>query len=275
LPILLAGRIPLSIIRGNPVSEVRKGGLGPYALSGKIAVITGGSSGIGAATVRRLADGGAKVVVGYNEGADRAAALVRELPGAGHFAVFLPLEDSAAIRAAAAKVKETHRRCDILVNSAGLTRAVPHGDLEALDDATFDRILIANVRGPFSVIRAFLPLLKASGDGVVVNISSLSAQTGHGSSIAYAAAKAGLDTMGMSLARVLGPEVRVIGVSPAAVNTDFVPGRGYDAVVKQAATTPLKVATEPDDVALAVVAAVTHLRLSTGTTIVVDSGRHL
>ncbi len=93
------------------MSEVRKGGLGPYALSGKVAVVTGGSSGIGAASVRRLAEGGAKVVVGYNQGGDRAGKLVRELPGGGHSATFLPLEDSAAIRAAAAKVRETHGRC--------------------------------------------------------------------------------------------------------------------------------------------------------------------
>jgi 3-oxoacyl-[acyl-carrier protein] reductase len=81
--------------------------------------------------------------------------------------------------------------------------------------------------------------------------------------------------MGLSLARVLGPEIRVLTVSPAAVATDFVPGRGRDAVEKQAAGTPLKIVAEADDVAMAILGGITHLRLTTGSTIVVDSGRHL
>jgi 3-oxoacyl-[acyl-carrier protein] reductase len=253
---------------------LRPGGQGAYQLQGRVAVVTGGSSGIGAATVRRLAEAGASVVIGYNSGADRAAALAGELPGR-HLALRIPMEDSAAIRDAAARVEAEYGRCDVLVNSAGVTRAVPHADLDALDDASFDRILITNVRGPFSTIRAFAPLMKRGGDAVVVNVSSLSASTGLGSSIAYCASKAALDTMGMSLARVLGPEIRVISVSPAAVATDFVPGRGREGVERQAATTPLKTVAEADDVALAIMAAATHLRLTTGTAILVDGGRHL
>jgi 3-oxoacyl-[acyl-carrier protein] reductase len=103
-------------------------------LSGKVAVVTGGSSGIGAASARMLAAAGAKVVVGYNKGADRAAALIDELSGAGHMAMHLPLEDTAQIRKAAAVVQDQFGRADILVNSAGFTRMVPHHDLEALDD---------------------------------------------------------------------------------------------------------------------------------------------
>ena len=257
------------------MSEVRPGGQGPYGLGGRVAVVSGGSSGIGAAAARRLAEAGATVAIGYNAGRDRAESLAAELPGAGHLPLFLPMGDSAAIRAAAAEVEAKLGRADVLVNSAGTTRAVPHADLDALDDATFDRILLTNVRGPFATIRAFAPLLKRGGDGVVVNISSISATTGLGSSIAYCASKAALETMGLSLARVLAPEVRVLNVSPAAVATGFVPGRGRESVAKQAATTPLRTVCEPDDVALAVLAAVTHLRLSTGTSLMVDGGRHL
>src|SRR5262249_58039649 len=94
----------------------------PFSLAGKVAVVTGGSSGIGAATVRLLAGAGARVVVGYNKGVDRAAALIAELPGSGHQAMYLPLEDSAQIRKVAAAVKEEFGRADILVNSAGFTR---------------------------------------------------------------------------------------------------------------------------------------------------------
>ncbi|MDH7795832.1 MULTISPECIES: SDR family oxidoreductase [unclassified Beijerinckia] len=257
------------------MADIRPAGRGDYDLRGRIAVVTGGSGGIGAATVQRLARAGATVIVGYNSGRDRAEEIVASLGRGEHMALRIPVEDSAAIVAAAATVKETFGKIDVLVNSAGVTRAVPHADLEALDDATFDRILITNVRGPFATVRAFAPLLRASGDGIVINISSISGSTGLGSSIAYCASKAALDTMGLSLARVLAPEVRVISIAPAAVATEFVPGRGREGVEKQAASTPLKLVAEPDDVAMAVMAAVTHLRLTTGSTIVVDSGRHL
>lgn len=255
--------------------HIRAGGQGEYGLKGRVAVVTGGSSGIGAATAKRLAAAGARVVVGYNNGRDRAELLLRQLAGDGHLALHIPMEDSAAIAAAAETVRQQCGRTDVLVNSAAVTRAVAHADLDGLDDATFDRILITNVRGPFSTIRSFAKLLRAAGDSVVINISSLSGTTGLGSSIAYCASKAALDTMALSLARVLGPEVRVLNVSPAAVATDFVPGRGREAVEKQAASTPLKIVAEADDVALAVMAGITHLRLTTGSAIVVDSGRHL
>lgn len=257
------------------MSDLRPGGQGEYGLKGKVAVVTGGSNGIGAATIRRLAAAGATVVVGYNHGAARADALVRELDGRGHISAHIPMEDSAAIKRAAAEVEAKLGRADVLVNSAGVTKVVAHHDLDSLDDESFDRIMRVNVRGPFATIRAFAPLLKRSGDAIIVNISSVSGSTGLGSSVAYCASKAAVDTMGLSLARALGPQVRVIGISPAAVATDFVPGRGRAGVEKQAATTPLKIVAEPDDVALAVMAAVTHLRLTTGTTIMVDSGRHL
>jgi 3-oxoacyl-[acyl-carrier protein] reductase len=257
------------------MTEARAGNLGEYNLAGKVAVIAGGSNGIGAATARRLAAAGATVAVGYNTGEERAAALVAGLPGAGHLALRMPMADSAALRAAAAEVEARLGRCDVLVNSAATTRAVPHADLEALDDELIDQVLITNVRGPFATIRAFAPMLKRSGDGIIVNISSLAAISGSGSSIIYGASKAALDTMGMSLARVLGPEIRVISISPSAVATDFVPGRSRAAVEKQAAASPLRTVTEADDVALAIMAAVTHLRLTTGSVILVDGGKHL
>jgi 3-oxoacyl-[acyl-carrier protein] reductase len=257
--------------------EIRQGGQGAYPLAGRVAVIAGGSGGIGAATARRLAAGGARVVIGYNSAAERAEAIVAELGGAeaGHMALRVPMVDSAAIAAAAQAVESACGCAHILVNSAGITKAVPHARLDDLDDESFDRILITNVRGPFATIRAFAPLLRKGGDSVIVNVSSISAETGLGSSIAYCASKAALDTMGKSLARVLGPEVRVITVSPAAVATDFVPGRGREGVEQQAAATPLRRVCEPDDVALAIEAAATHLRVTTGTVIQVDGGRHL
>jgi 3-oxoacyl-[acyl-carrier protein] reductase len=247
----------------------------PFSLAGKVAVVTGGSSGIGAASVRLLAGAEARVVVGYNKGADRAAALIAELPGSGHQAMYLPLEDSAEIRKVAAAVKDRFGRTDILVNSAGFTRMVAHHDLEALDDDLIDAVLTANVRGPFATIRAFVPMLRASGDGVIVNISSGAAQSGTGSSIIYGASKAALNTMSMALARVLGPEIRVVVVAPGMVHTGFVPGRTEEMMAKAALSTPLKRAIEAHDVALAVMASITHLTHTTGSIVPVDAGRHL
>jgi 3-oxoacyl-[acyl-carrier protein] reductase len=244
-------------------------------LSGKVAVVTGASSGIGAASAKLFAEAGARVVVGYNRGADRANAVVASLKGSGHKAMHLPLEDTAQINKVAAAVKAEFGRCDILVNSAGFTRMVAHSDLDALDDDLIDRVLTANVRGPFATIRAFAPLLKASSDGVIVNISSGAAQSGTGSSIIYGASKAALNTMSMALARVLGPEIRVIVVAPGMVHTDFVPGRTEEMMHKAAMTTPLKRAIEAEDVALAVIGCVTHLTHTTGSIISVDAGRHL
>jgi len=243
--------------------------------NGLLAVVTGASSGIGAASAKLFAAAGARVVVGYNRGVDRANKVVSELAGKGHVAMQLPLEDTAQIRKVAAAVEKEFGRCDVLVNSAGFTRMVPHNDLEALDDDLIDQVLRANVRGPFATIRAFAPMLKASGDGVIVNISSGAAQRGSGSSIIYGASKAALDTMSMALARTLGPEIRVVVVAPGMVHTGFVPGRSEEAMLKAAMSTPLKRQIEAEDVALAVLSCVTHLRFTTGSIVNVNGGGHL
>jgi len=118
-------------------------------------------------------------------------------------------------------------------------------------------------------------MLKASGDGLIVSISSIAGANGQGSSVAYCAVKAGIDVMTKSLGRALAPEIRVMAVSPGAVMTGFVPGRGVEFNTKTAATTPLKRVATADDVAEAVLACATHLRFSTGSIIVVDGGRSL
>jgi 3-oxoacyl-[acyl-carrier protein] reductase len=252
------------------VNGLRLGGQGVYDLVNKVAVVAGG----GAGSARQFTAAGATVVVGYHQGAARAGAITADLPGKGHWSVQLPVDDTAVVDEPARLVGERHGKVDVFVNAAGTTRRIAHSDLDALDDATFDEIYEVNVRGTLSAARAFAPLLRASGDGVLVNISSLSALTGKGSNVAYCASKA-VDTMGQSLARVLAPEVRVIAISPAAVDTGFVPGRDRNAVEAQARTTPLQILVDPDDVAVSVMGAVTHLRLATGTVVLVAGGLHL
>lgn len=242
------------------------------ALDGKVAVVTGGSSGIGAACVRLLAAEGARVVVGYHQGRERAEALVAELPGRGHVTQALALDDFAGHPVIAQQIERDMGRVDLLVNSAGYTRRIPHGDLDSLDATLFNEILAANAGGPFSITRAFVPALARSGDGLVVSVSSVAAFTGSGSNIAYCAAKAATDTFTMSLARVFGPAVRFLCVSPASVDTGFVPGRSREDVEKKSKQTPLGRVVTPEDVALAVLGCATHMKTATGTRFVIDGG---
>ena len=244
-------------------------------LKGKVAIVTGASNGIGAAAAKMLAEAGAIVVVGYNNSLERAQQVIAGMPGKGHRAQKIVLEDSATMKKAADEVRAAYGRCDIVVNSAGFTKPVPHANLDALDDALMDSVLIANVRGPFAMIRAFVPLLRESGDAVIVNVSSISGFTGSGSSIAYAAAKAALDNMTMALGRVLGPEIRIMCVSPGAVNTDFVAGRSLETLKKLASESPLKRVVQPADVARTIMGCVLYLKNTTGTKIVCDNGRFL
>ena len=246
-----------------------------HPLAGKVAVICGGSGGIGAASAGLLAAAGATVVVGYHSNAGKAEAVAAGLTGTGHLALPAPMTDSAALGRLAATVGDRFGRADILVNSAGMTKPVAHRELDGLTDELIDEVFKVNWRGPFAAVRAFRPLLAAGGDGLIVNISSIAATTGIGSSIAYCGAKAGLDIMSVALARALAPEIRVLVVSPGVVDTEFVAGRTAEANAKIAAGTPLKRVASTDEVARAVLACATHLTFSTGSIIQVDGGRHL
>jgi len=244
-------------------------------LDNKVALVTGGSNGIGLATVKMLANEGASLIVGYYNGEDRARKVIEHLQGKNHDLCQIKLEDPSTSEDLAKKIKDKYGSIDIIVNSAGFTKPIAHKDIEKLDIETFDSILLANARGPYSIIRALMPMLEKSNDAVVINVSSISAFTGSGSNIAYCASKAAVDTMTMSLARVFGPKIRFLCVSPAAVATDFVQGRDRNALELLAEKTPLKKVVEPDDVALAIMACITHLKTATGTRIVVDGGKNL
>jgi len=191
----------------------------------KVALVTGASSGIGKATAARLAAMGSAVVVGYNSRRALAEAVVAGLQGTGHLALRIAIDDPASISAAARAVDERYGRLDALVNCGGATTPVPATDLDGLTDDIFDRTVAINLRGPFAMIRAFRPLLARGSQAAIVNISSIAARTGLGSSLAYLAAKAGVDALTIALAKVLAPHIRLFSVSPAGVDTDFVPGR--------------------------------------------------
>ncbi len=240
-----------------------------------VALVTGASSGIGRATAARLAAMGSTVVVGYNSRRDLAEEVVGGLQGTGHLAMRVAVDDPASIAAAANAVDERYGRLDALINCGGATTPVPAGDLDGLTDDIFDRTVTINLRGPFAMVRAFRPLLERGRGAAIVNISSIAARTGLGSSLAYLAAKAGVDALTIALAKVLAPKIRVFSISPAGVDTDFVPGRTREQLQKVADRLPLAHVTTPDDVARAVVACIVNLTSSTGIVVPVDEGRHL
>ena len=244
------------------------------ALSGKVALVTGGAGGIGAVISHQLAGAGARVVITYRENRERAEALIATLPGSGHRVSSASVLDSPALGALAAEIASDYGRLDILVNNAGVTRVVPHADLDGLDDATFDHILSTNVRGTFACVRAFQSLL-AANHGVVVNISSIAGNTAVGSSIAYCASKAAIDNMTRSLARALAPNIRVLSVAPGWVEGEYASRADPAYLQAQIDRSPLGRIARPDDVAQAVLAACTLLSFTTGAIIPVDGGRPL
>ncbi len=244
-------------------------------LDGKVALVAGGSRGIGAATARLFAEVGARVVITHRDSADGAAETLASLAGGGHRVVRASAVDSAALTALAASVADIEGRLDVLVNNAAKSKVIPHHDLDALDDDFFDSVLQTNVRGAFATVRAFRRLLAGDGGGLVVNISSLAAKTAGGSNVAYSASKAAMDNMTLSLARALAPEIRVVSVAPGLVDTEFT--RGWAPAVRQQNIdrTPLGRLATPEDVGRAVVAAATELTFVTGIVIPVDGGRPL
>ena len=243
-----------------------------------VALVTGAAGGIGQAICLGLAEAGFRVAAGYHSSASAAQQIVRGLPGSGHVAVSAPVTDTPALSALATEIDGRFGRCDVLVNCAATTRAVPHSDLNALDDALFDLILTTNVRGPYAAVRAFRRLLEHSdlpGGGVVVNISSIGATLAMGSNVAYCASKAALDNLTRSLARALAPAIRVASVSPGLIDTGFVKGINPAAFESQTRQTPLKRLALTRDISDAVLAIVTRMTFTTGIVIAVDGGRVL
>ena len=253
-------------------------------LTGKVAIVTGGATGLGAAVGRGLAARGAKVAVNYSRSRDDAEATVKALKELGTDAIALQGDVSvdADCRRVAAETIKHWGRIDILINNAATsTRMAAHDDLEALQADDFLASYRTNVIGPYQMIRACRPHMKAQGYGAVVNISSVSTLKGAGTSIAYVASKGALNTMTLSLARSLGPEIRVNAVLPGFMPTRwFTDAFGDEAVAglaaRQKAANPLQRIGAADDIAVAVLfLADEGAQHITGATIISDAGLHL
>jgi 3-oxoacyl-[acyl-carrier protein] reductase len=188
-------------------------------LTGKVALVTGGSGDIGAAICEALAAAGCDVALSYvgnTEGAEKTAAAVAACGREAH-AVALDQRDESSVDTAAAAVIDHFGRCDILVNNAAWNIGIPFRKLDLLDAATWDRVLETNLRGPFLLSRALAPHLAADEGGRIVNIASVGGLSPGSSSIAYSCSKAGLIHLTHCLAVAMAPKVSVNCVAPGLV----------------------------------------------------------
>jgi 3-oxoacyl-[acyl-carrier protein] reductase len=188
----------------------------------KVILVTGSSSGIGAEVARLAARNGYNVLVNYNSnrsGADAVVAYCLE-QGVEALAVGANIADDGACRDMAAAAVDAWGRVDVLVNNAGTTKFCAHADLEGLDARDFHDLYAVNTIGAFQMIRAVVPVMKKTG-GAIVNIASVAGVIGVGSSLAYACSKAAMLALNLSMARNLGPEIRVNAVCPGMVEGEW------------------------------------------------------
>ena len=250
-------------------------------IEGQVVIVTGAGTGVGSAAAKRLAGGGAKVLVNYcrsREAAEETAAACREAGGEAA-AVQGDVASEDDCRRLAGEALSRWGRIDGLVNNAGTTVFRGGGDFEALTMEDFQYIYGVNVVGAFQMARAVTAQMKSQGRGSIVNTSSIAGVMGVGSSIAYAASKGALNTLTLSLARALAPEIRVNTVAPGYITGRWWKekmGDGYDKMVADVeATTPLRRAGTPEDMAAAAVWLLTGNVNITGEILISDAGYHL
>ncbi len=252
-------------------------------IRGKVAIITGSGTGVGAATARLLAAQGCHVVINYSRSADAAeqVASACERLGVETLVCKANVASDVECRAMVDQALKKWGHVDIVVNNAGTTKFCEHSDLEGLDAQDFQSIYAVNVIGPYQMIRAAAAAMQSQEQGgVVVNVASTAAITGVGSSVAYAASKGALVTMTLSLARALGPKIRINAVCPGFIQGDWLrEGLGeaqYEAAkAHNERNAPLGVTACPDTVAEAILHFITGPQIVTGETLIVDGGRHL
>ena len=250
--------------------------------SNKVAIITGGSRGVGAATARLLASKGWNITITCTSSMDDAENVVKECEKLGVEAIAITAdvsEDNSCVQTAQETI-EKWGRIDALVNNAGTTKFVfNHADLDGLNAEDFLHIYKVNVVGPFQMVRACKEMLLNSENPSVVNISSIAGIKGLGSSLAYASSKGALNTMTKSMARNLGP-IRVNAICPGFIQGDWLRnGMGddlYNAALENLTNnTPLKLTVTPDQVAEGIYSFIDINTVVTGETMLMDGGHHL
>lgn len=252
-------------------------------MQGKRAIVTGGGTGLGAATAIGLARRGANICINYSRSADAAEAVAEECRklGVEAFTAQADVSDDANCRELVQQATAKLGGLDILINNAGITKFAAHSDLDALDADDFLNLYKVNVVSIYQMTRAARSHLEDGAVGSVVNVSSIAGVTGMGSSIAYAATKGAINTMTLSLARALAPRIRVNAVCPGYIASGWFTKYQGDSVEDKTAervirTTPLQVASKPEDIAGTILfLAGPDSAHMTGETLIVDAGMHL
>ena len=252
-------------------------------LTNKVAIVTGSSSGVGAATAQLLASLGCNLVINYNSNAAGADAVATECEkyGAETLTVKANVANDDECKSLANEAIKKWGRIDVLVNNAGTTKFVDHANLEGLSAEDFHKIYGVNVIGAYQMVRAVSEQMKSQeSGGAIVNVASIAGVAGVGSSIAYAASKGAMITMTLSLARVLGPFIRVNVVCPGFIEGEWLKEGLGDAVYKKAHEAarkgaPLGVTATADTVADSILHFIVGPQIVTGESMIVDGGRHL
>jgi len=250
-------------------------------LQGKAAIVTGSGTGVGRATALQLASKGCAVLINYSRSqaaAEKVCAEVKAL-GVDSVAVRADVANDADCRALVKAALDKFGRLDVLVNNAGTTRFIDHNDLEAVTDHDWESIFAVNLKGAFQVTRAAREALTASGQGSVVNVSSIAGLRAIGSSIPYCASKGALNNLTLSLARVLAPKVRVNAVAPAFIAGEWLQqglGENYERTKAfWESKAVLRKVCEPADVAAAILSLIEGSELVTGHIIPIEGGQLL
>jgi 3-oxoacyl-[acyl-carrier protein] reductase len=246
-------------------------------LTGKVALITGGGTGIGRAISLSFASEGAVVVINYSKSESDAAKTAADVQTSGgkSSTVKADVSSDKQVRSMVSQVIEKWGRLDILVNNAGFTRFIDHANLEAMEEEIWDNIFAVNLKGVFFCCRAVAPAMKKQGSGRVINIASVAGITGNGSSIAYCASKAGVISVTKSLARVLAPEATVNAIAPGLIDTRWLDGVARADAMRQNFQNAalLKRVGTPEDIAEVALSMAADWGFVTGQVVVVDGGR--
>jgi 3-oxoacyl-[acyl-carrier protein] reductase len=245
-------------------------------LSGKTALVTGAASGIGLATVEMFARAGAIVALNHLPDDPRGAEQVERLKGQGLKVIAAPGNVATPIEAEAmtGRAIDALGRLDFLFNNAGTPATptpIPFTELDRLTEGFWQTILNTNLIGPFRCAHAAVPALRAA-KGAICSTASIAGTQGSGSSIPYAASKAGVINLTRSLARALAPDIRVNAVAPGFVDSPWNKDWPDDRKIASVERTPLKRACRPEDIAEVAFFLCTGAAMVTGQTIIVDGG---
>jgi 3-oxoacyl-[acyl-carrier protein] reductase len=242
-------------------------------LHGKVALVTGGGTGLGKEISLQLAKEGVQVAVNYARSQQEAEETVEEIKtlGGKARAIQADVARPAEIKRMVEEVAESYGRLDILINNAGITKFVPFPDLDGLQEEDWDQMLAVNTKAPFFAARAAAPIMRKNGGGVVINTASIAGIDTKGSSLAYCASKAAMLHLTRGLALALAPDIRVNAVAPGLLLTRWGLKFGAERIRQFEEMTPLKKATGILDTA-AVYLMLTRNESMTGQVIVVDGG---